>query len=147
MSAHTNNCPRIGMFTVKEVFCRNSVLSLLKYYTESGPCNGGCLVVARALQTFFGSGKLVHLLNIELDQPDHYGVQFEDGSIADGLGVHGDWQSWAVAFAEDCALPDGRELREGVPDNPCAPDVPGCVDELVKEFRRLSLLTRRRTRE
>lgn len=113
---------------LKRAFKRNDVVQLLVDATGGGPCDGGCLIVAKAVIHAMGRGSLVRLVSGAISQ--HYGA-LVDGIIYDAHGSHSP-RTWARKFAK-LEHTDVFEYREGYVDETDSgiPDDPRAVQELT----------------
>jgi hypothetical protein len=100
-SVLSNTTPHaLGEF-LKWQFTTDAVMNLLvNSHVASGPFDGGCLVVARAIIEFVGEGNIVRMVsNINHGQTEHYGALVRN-RIYDADGMHVTWQMWTQHFAE-----------------------------------------------
>jgi hypothetical protein len=107
-----------------------------------GPTDGGCLVVAKALQMALDGGTIVRIVSTHDDESElteHYGLEIGSGKIIDGDGVFPDAHSWLNAFSvETRILPTKLRIERGVSDSPedDTYDDPTTVKNLTKILQR-----------
>lgn len=115
----------------------NPVAQLLIDACKAGPLDGGCLIVARALNELFPSGEIVHLWsNARGGQAEHYGLRLPDGGILDGEGRFDTAEAWIRHYENEISrrpltiLP-GLAVHSDIIDDPKA----------AKRLARLLLIT------
>jgi hypothetical protein len=97
-----------------------------------GPCDGGCLIFAKALLLAFGPGKLVRITRTlssgieSYNQTEHYGVVIGD-CIYDGEGAYSSPKDWLERFAErenlilkTLSIGEGFDEESEIPDDAAA---------------------------
>jgi len=95
---------------VKESFTHLEVMDILLTapMVHSGPLDGGCRILARALRIIDSSGKVITLEGKTDDgwQAEHYGFMVE-GAVIDAYGYARDKHTWARRFVklEGCHFP------------------------------------------
>lgn len=109
----------------------NAAAQLLCDACGAGPCDGGCLIVAKALQYAFASGAIIHLESPVLGgQIEHYGLVLPHGTVLDGEGIFADDLSWARAY-ESTWRRGPLIVGFGVPGHSEVPDDPRASRELA----------------
>lgn len=104
-------------------------------HIESGPFDGGCLIVARAIIKFVGKGKIVRIIsNANHDQTQHYGALINN-RIYDADGEHANWQSW-IKYFSTVELVQNQQLgyAMGVDPHSSIPDSEELADQLAAMF-------------
>ncbi|MFZ4436834.1 MAG: JAB domain-containing protein [Syntrophales bacterium] len=127
---------------VKQAFRKDEVVSILTDAgpIQSGPLDGGCRVLARALKRIEPTGKIITIEGQLEDgtwQAEHYGLELEGGMI-DGNGYAASREEWAKDFAmnESLDIPyritEGEVQSEDIPQD--APTEKKLAAALEKEF-------------
>ena len=102
---------------VKQAFKKDAVASILQNSgpIQSGPLDGGCRVLARALKRIEPTGKIITIEGQLEDgtwQAEHYGLEL-DGGMIDGDGYAPSRESWARRFAKNESLDRPYRITEG----------------------------------
>lgn len=128
---------------LRALFRQNRVAKILiDSEARSGPFDGGCLIVAKALQHVLGEGDLVRLVRLS-GLTDHYGLKTSQG-ILDANGVYTSGAEWAKKFSayerldHPVALASGHDPESEIPDDPRA--VKALAQELMRGGLAESLL-------
>lgn len=96
---------------IKRTLNSDEVMRLLVDNLGCGPCDGGCLICAKAIIHALGRGTLVRLVHGPTTQ--HYGALI-DGIVYDAHGSHSP-RTWAMKFAK-AETTQVYEYREGYVD-------------------------------
>jgi hypothetical protein len=94
---------------IKKAFRRNGVMTVLLNALHSGPFDGGCLVVAKAIVRLVPECKVVTMvrrLDNGKDISDHYAVQCPDGGIIDADGYSPNTQAFIKRFLRNEGIRD-----------------------------------------
>lgn len=124
----------IAWRTLASVKRDDRLWALLDEAVGAGPCDGGCLICARAIQDVFG-GRIVHLARN--GRPDHFGVLI-DGCLLDFDGPAADPDFWKARFAE---LEGVTETLDYIPHPAVSTDIPNdpttinALARLIREHR------------
>jgi N12 class adenine-specific DNA methylase len=102
---------------IKQAFKKDAVASILldSGPIQSGPLDGGCRVLARALKRIEPSGKIITIEGQLKDgtwQAEHYGFEL-DGGMIDGDGYAASREAWAKRFANNESLDRPYRITEG----------------------------------
>jgi len=102
---------------VKRAFKKDAVASILINAgpIQSGPLDGGCRVLARALKRIEPKGKIITIEGQIKDgtwQAEHYGFEL-DGGMIDGDGYASSRETWAKRFAKNESLDRPYRITEG----------------------------------
>ena len=102
---------------VKQAFKKDAVASILldSGPVQSGPLDGGCRVLARALKRIEPTGKIITIEGQLADgtwQAEHYGLEL-DGGMIDGDGYAPSREAWAQRFAKNESLDRPYRITEG----------------------------------
>lgn len=123
--------------SIKKAFRSNPVADVLmnKSIAQSGPFDGGCLIVAKALQHSLGEGELVRIVSdANGGQTEHYGLETSHG-IVDAAGVHASPEKWIADFEKSKGTDNRKNtFARGFDENSDVPDDPRAVKELAKEL-------------
>jgi hypothetical protein len=132
---------------IKKAFRRNRVMKVLVDALGSGPFDGGCLVVAKALIRLFPELKIVTMILNHYGEniPAHYAVMCPDGGIIDGDGYAPSPEAFIKRFIKnesicdvtfDCYRIEPKMIRDrGSWDRTKTPNDPRAVRDLVRELR------------
>lgn len=119
---------------IKRTLNGDEVMRLLVDNLACGPCDGGCLICAKAIIRALGRGTLVRLVYGPTTQ--HYGA-LVDGIVYDAHGSHSP-RTWAKKFAKT-ELTQVYEYREGYVDEPDS----GIPDDLPNLTRMIASIISR----
>lgn len=120
---------------IAAAFRTNMVMKPLLDSTGSGPFDGGCLVVAKALQRVLG-GSIIRMQSWRGDE--HYGVRMPDGSVYDGDGKIGSEKLWIARIEQNEGVQEQMWIEEGLPvdESPTPVDDPRAVDAVADALER-----------
>ena len=137
-SGTSHGSKTVGVENVSKAFQTDDVIDvLLDSRAESGPFDGGCLIVARALQNVYG-GELVYL-HSEVGV-EHYGVRLPNGTYLDADGVANTEEEWISRFQEAELVDREMEVRDGYAAGEALDD-PQAVKKLTKILRKTAGIT------
>lgn len=106
---------------------------------QSGPFDGGCLIVAKAFKNLFPEGRIVH---ISFTGPngkqhaDHYGLRLPDKMIIDAAGLHESADCWIAYLNMHEGMRSGRRVRQGILIDPDIDD-PTAVNKLTTALQKV----------
>ena len=125
---------------VKQAFKKDSIASILidAGPIQSGPLDGGCRVLARALKRIEPSGKIITIEGKLKDgtwQAEHYGFEL-DGGMIDGDGYAPSRESWANRFAENERLDRPYRITEGEVESADVPQDAPTEKKLAAELEK-----------
>jgi hypothetical protein len=123
---------------VRRVLRSNEVSRILMDESEarSGPFDGGCLIVAKALQRHFGKGELVRLVSdANGGQTEHYGLQVGE-VIFDAAGEHSSPEKWAANFKKQENFTRPLIVESGFDESSEIPDDPHATKLVTSELDR-----------
>ncbi len=90
---------------------------------QSGPFDGGCLIMAKAIRRANGGGELVRIKS-DANEAEHYGTMI-DGKIYDADGAHASPEEWIKNFADHENVSDRKlDFATGLVENGEIPDDP-----------------------
>ena len=129
---------------IRAAFSSNEILAVLldDSTAQSGPFDGGCLIVAKALLLLTGKGTLIRIVRHEPHtQTEHYGIEI-DGHIYDASGKHQNATAWINTFASrELIAPPLLFFAYGYDEASDIPDDPRAIKELT------SLLVARQSKD
>lgn len=126
---------------VKQAFRHNAVMEVLLDAVDSGPFDGGCLIVAKALRRIMPECKLCTVLRRagEAEIADHYVLLCPDGGVMDADGWARDSMTFIRRFMrnEKGFYNDNDDLRiePRYVVNGVTPDDLRAVEKLEREIR------------
>ncbi len=115
----------------------DEVMGLFLDYMDSGPLDGGCLVLAHALKNLHPRGEVVHLENAETGAVEHYGLMLPNGEVLDGDGRHRDDKAWMEHFAEVEHIYGKLKVGVGEPPYSNVPFSQEAVNNIADTLRRV----------
>lgn len=123
---------------IRRAFRANDTMDVLvnQSFVQSGPFDGGCLIVAKALYHLFPEGELVHIAN-EFGEAEHYGLRMPDGSVIDAAGVHPSETSWIQYMEQEELMKHCCVVQRGIgKDIGLEIDDPAAVKSLIPILRK-----------
>lgn len=111
---------------IKKSFKTNEVMSLLlDSPAQSGPFDGGCLIVAKALKRIEPDGKIITIESKVEDgwQAEHYGLKL-NGGVIDADGYAKSPEEWAKRFTKNELLKSPYRVTESLVPGEATDDPP-----------------------
>ena len=132
---------------ISRAFRTNAVMDVLtnQSVAQSGPFDGGCLIVAKALQLIVG-GNLVRIASdINDGQTEHYGLRV-GGVIYDADGAYRSSDEWISHFAEienikdrTLSFAEGYDGSSEIPDDPKAAKTLASVLNNILQAKKMAI--------